>query len=68
MHDGKRQRDFLLIGDREPLQAAGGNVLGDHMARHVAPTEAGEQEIEAGGQIREPPDMTADESRLTDSG
>ena len=62
MHDGKRQRDFLLIGDREPLQAAGSNVLGDHVARHVAPAEPGEQEIEPGRKIREPPDMTAEDS------
>ena len=62
MHDVKRQRDIRLIGDREPLQPAGRDVLGDHVARHVAPAEAGEQEIEAGGEVREPPDVTADDS------
>ena len=61
MHDVKRQRDFLLIGEREPFQSAGLDVFGDHMARHVAPTEAGEQEIEAGRQVRKPPDMTTED-------
>jgi hypothetical protein len=61
MHDIERQRDVLLIGDLKLLQPAGGDVLGDHVARHVAPTEAGEQEIEAGGQVGEPPDVTADD-------
>ena len=36
-------------------------MLGDHVARHVAPAEAGEQEIEPGGKIREAPDVTAED-------
>ena len=48
MHDGKRQGDFLLIGDRQSLQAAGRNMIGNHVARHVAPAEPGQQEIEPG--------------------
>src|SRR5271167_2599451 len=60
--DVDRQGDFVLaVGDIELLQPAGRDVVGDHVARHVAPAEAGKQEIEAGGEIREPPEVTADD-------
>src|SRR5579863_1744167 len=61
MYDIERQRDLLLAHDRELLQPAGRDMAGDHVAGHVAPAEAGEQEIEAGGEVREPPQVTADD-------
>src|ERR1700684_2366498 len=54
--DVDRQGDFVLaVDDIELLQPAGRDVVGDHMARHVAPAEAGKQEIEAGGEVSATP-------------
>jgi hypothetical protein len=47
------------MADVELLEPSRSNVLANHMPGHVAPAEAAEEVVEAGGEVREPPDAGA---------
>jgi len=63
-HDIDRRLDGRPVGEDEPFQPSGGDVLLDHVPGHVAPAEAGEQKLQPGAEIGETPDMGADHAGL----
>ena len=50
------------LGDVEHLEGAGVDMVAHQMERHVAPAEAGEQELEPRGEIGEAPGAEADDA------
>ena len=58
--DGEADEAAVVFLEVEALQAAGGDVLLDHVQGHVAPAEAGQEVIEPAAEIDEAPDPRAD--------
>src|ERR1700722_8865654 len=62
MDDMDAERNGAVFGGLQAFQPTSGDMVGDHMDRHVAPAKAGEEKFEPGRQIGEAPDVMADDA------